>query len=149
MWKNSHFPRQAFWIVTILTAISRYFIYLFFGLHTLNLVTRGNAMHFWLLMLTRLPVPNIHTPTYVALIIFSLCFSHISLPMPHCHTSTLRQIRFAASREWNRNDGKHMYVFVFKLMNGDPPADGQLGWEEVEGGGQVEDFKLGLVRVRE
>lgn len=100
MWKYSHFLRQTFWIVTILTAISRYLIYVFIGLHTLNLVTRDNAMQ------TRLPVPNIHTLTYAALIIFSLCFSHISLPMPHYHTSTLRQISFAASWEWSRNDGK-------------------------------------------
>lgn len=38
-------------------------------------------------------------------------------------------------------------------MNGDPPADGQLGREGGEGEGQIEDFflkfKLGLVRVRE
>lgn len=83
--KNSHFTRQRFWIVTFLTAISRYFIYLFIGLHTLNWVTRGNAMHSWLLMLTRLPEPSYpHINLCCLNHIFTLLQSHFYL----CHIFT-------------------------------------------------------------
>lgn len=79
MRKYSNFPRRTFWIVTILTAMSRYFIYLFIGLHTLNLLTRGNAMHSWLLMLRRLLVQNIHTDLCRLNHIFTLVQSQLSV----------------------------------------------------------------------